>query len=277
MGRRDYDWWDLLEELPWWVSVCVATALFLLLMFVVPAIHWGDMFMKAIAPIAPSYAWFAWLLLIPGAFSAYASFRKRRQFDAQTSLESIRELPWWRFEELVAEGYRRQGYFVEENPGRGADGGTDVHITRGGRHYLVQCKNWKAKKVGVKVVREMLGLVTAHRAAGAVIMTTGSFTQEAEAFARNQPVELMDGSQVLKFVLAARGPSPKRARVVAASTSALAAEPSAPVCPRCGSPLKIRRARNGSHAGQEFWGCTAYPRCKYLQNIAGTAADKSVR
>jgi DNA topoisomerase-1 len=28
-------------------------------------------------------------------------------------------------------------------------------------------------------------------------------------------------------------------------------------CPRCGSPLTLRRGHRG-----EFWGCSAYPRCR---------------
>jgi len=35
-----------------------------------------------------------------------------------------------------------------------------------------------------------------------------------------------------------------------------------PVCPLCGKPMRQRTARQGPHAGQSFWGCTAYPACK---------------
>jgi four helix bundle suffix protein len=35
-----------------------------------------------------------------------------------------------------------------------------------------------------------------------------------------------------------------------------------PHCPRCGKPMALRTARTGSHAGRQFWGCTAYPDCK---------------
>ena len=32
--------------------------------------------------------------------------------------------------------------------------------------YLVQCKHWKAQKVGVKIVRELLGVMVGVGAAG---------------------------------------------------------------------------------------------------------------
>ncbi len=34
------------------------------------------------------------------------------------------------------------------------------------------------------------------------------------------------------------------------------------VCPQCGSPLKMRNGRYG-----DFWGCTAYPECRYTKNV----------
>lgn len=40
-------------------------------------------------------------------------------------------------------------------------------------------------------------------------------------------------------------------------------DPSAriPSCPRCGKPMVLRTAKTGKNAGQQFWGCTAYPDC----------------
>ena len=40
-----------------------------------------------------------------------------------------------------------------------------------------------------------------------------------------------------------------------------------PKCPYCGSNLVIRTARSGPRAGKQFFGCSNYPKCRYLQNI----------
>ena len=40
-----------------------------------------------------------------------------------------------------------------------------------------------------------------------------------------------------------------------------------PFCPKCGSKMALRTARNGPHAGSKFWGCSKYPKCKGLLNI----------
>ena len=37
---------------------------------------------------------------------------------------------------------------------------------------------------------------------------------------------------------------------------------SAPACPVCSSPMVMRSAKKGSTAGNAFWGCSNYPRCK---------------
>jgi hypothetical protein len=40
-----------------------------------------------------------------------------------------------------------------------------------------------------------------------------------------------------------------------------------PACPICGSPMVLRRARRGEHAGNRFWGCSKYPACRGIRNV----------
>jgi len=42
----------------------------------------------------------------------------------------------------------------------------------------------------------------------------------------------------------------------------------APLCPDCGKPMRRRQARAGKNAGHDFWGCTAYPECRGVREIA---------
>ncbi len=39
------------------------------------------------------------------------------------------------------------------------------------------------------------------------------------------------------------------------------------ICPRCGSTLVLRIAKKGENAGKQFYGCSSFPKCKYIQNI----------
>lgn len=35
----------------------------------------------------------------------------------------------------------------------------------------------------------------------------------------------------------------------------------APVCPKCGAHMRMRTIKKGAHQGEQFWGCTDYPKC----------------
>jgi len=45
------------------------------------------------------------------------------------------------------------------------------------------------------------------------------------------------------------------------------------VCPKCGGELVKRIATKGQYAGQKFWGCVNFPKCKFTQKVGqGTSA-----
>ena len=48
---------------------------------------------------------------------------------------------------------------------------------------------------------------------------------------------------------------------LAARDAAHAANKDAPVCPKCGKPMRERVAKRGVRAGKRFWSCTGYPDC----------------
>ncbi len=39
-----------------------------------------------------------------------------------------------------------------------------------------------------------------------------------------------------------------------------------PACPLCSSPMVKRSAKRGANVGNEFWGCSSYPKCKGVVN-----------
>jgi len=42
---------------------------------------------------------------------------------------------------------------------------------------------------------------------------------------------------------------------------------SSSTCPKCGSPLVLRTAKSGGNAGSQFFGCTSFPRCRYVAKL----------
>lgn len=39
------------------------------------------------------------------------------------------------------------------------------------------------------------------------------------------------------------------------------------LCPQCGARLVLRTARRGENAGNQFWGCSSFPKCRFTENI----------
>lgn len=178
---------------------------------------------------------------------------------------------------LVGEGFKRRGYGVCETGGGGADGGVDLVLTKGGEKFLVQCKQWKAFKVGVSTVRELYGVMAAEGVAGGFVVTSGLFTGDAQAFAAGRNIQLLDrlaltqllrdgrGQQAAKSCAAKPGSSSKTAAdglltPAAKSNQLYSVTESAvePKCPRCSKPMVRRVAKKGGTPGKEFWGCSAY-------------------
>ncbi len=257
MARRGEGILVLLAQFPWWVSVCVSAVVYVILRFVVPSITFNGPILKGMAPIASQLAWIAVIFLLPAAASAFESLRKRKLFERQSGIDSIRSLSWKQFEDLLSEVYRRQGYVVKANTSLGPDGGVDLRIEKGDDRYLVQCKQWREYKVGVKIVREMYGLMTAEHASGTIIVTSGIFTQEAKNFASGKPVDLVEGSHLATLIR----------NVQTAPGHGASADRSSPerCYPHCGGELLVRQAKRGKHAGNKFWGCSGFPNCRYTE------------
>ncbi|WP_031438551.1 nuclease-related domain-containing protein [Methylobacter tundripaludum] len=39
-------------------------------------------------------------------------------------------------------------------------------------------------------------------------------------------------------------------------------------CSKCGKPMILRSARSGNNSGKQFWGCSDYPKCRMVRQVA---------
>lgn len=163
------------------------------------------------------------------------------------SATALNGMPWREFEILVGEAYRLQGYRVTETGGDGADGGVDLALDKGGERFLVQCKQWKAIKVGVDVVRELYGVMAAKGATGGFVVTSGRFTQDAKAFAEGRNVKLVDGPELFGMIKRAKQSLTSNPQRPDASAQVKPSEVVAgPACQQCGANMVKRTARRGA-------------------------------
>src|SRR5438552_5615844 len=122
MPRRKSSWVDDLILAPWWVSAALALLAYAILPAVLPAavVNGGLVIL------------ITFVLLAISTISGLRSLRTKLLLGTQTGLDSLRNLPWKHFEDVLAEAYRRQGYQVNEMLGSGADGGIDLLLCKNG-------------------------------------------------------------------------------------------------------------------------------------------------
>ena len=71
----------------------------------------------------------------------------------------------------------------------------------------------------------------------------------------------------------ARKQQPAKPQPLSKSSAESADAVTPPVCPKCGAPMILRTAKKGTNAGRQFYGCSAFPKCRAI--LATEAAEAS--
>lgn len=170
------------------------------------------------------------------------------------SVDALRMLEWKRFELLCSKYYEIVG-FKAETLAAGPDGGVDVKLYKVDPDKplaVVQCKAWAGRLVGVKEVRELLGVMAHEKVARGIFITTSGYTAEAAAFGSANPIQLLDGEAFLHKLLDLT-PEKQQALLV----SSFDGDYGTPTCASCGVKMVKREGKR-----RMFWGCVHYPRCR---------------
>jgi restriction system protein len=189
-------------------------------------------------------------------FIIVALFIKKSKVHKQSQWRTDRDLLYWlkgmkpkEFEEYIADLFSRLGYKTEI-VGGGYDRGVDVIAEKDGLKHYIQCKKYITSVVGVSGLRDFYGAIADHLAqAKGYFITTNKFTLEAERFAEDKPVELIDGFKLIQYIRLAE----KETKPVIEKLKK---------CPQCNGNLIERQGKFG-----KFYGCSNYPKCQYTENI----------
>jgi restriction system protein len=170
-------------------------------------------------------------------------------------IEELRTIHWFQFETLVALVYRRSGYTVIRRGGANPDGGIDLLIEKEDQRSAVQCKHWKTGNVGVKAMREFLGALTDTGIRQGIFITLCGYTGEAKQLAEKHGIEIVNETGLATMVEATGALlDPELLAILSDSRK---------FCPKCEAEMVLRTATRGMGAGRQFWGCSAYPRCRF--------------
>lgn len=257
---------EIVTMLPWWGGVTLAIVFYVWLHHLAtqpipPATDLKNFSANIGTQLWQTLAMFGQYILpvacLMGAgLSAYGRYQRntlQREVAHVPSRKALEGMSWRQFEMLVGEVFRRKGFKVEELGGSGPDGGVDLALRLGNDLYLVQCKQWKAMRVGVATVRELYGVMAAEHAVGGFVVASGDFTEDARQFAEGRSIELVGTDQLLDLIEETAGES------VGSIRDNITDSPS---CPVCGASMVLRTAKRGANAGGQFWGCSSYPDCR---------------
>jgi hypothetical protein len=101
------------------------------------------------------------------------------------------------FDDWCAARLRDQGYQVTAVGGL-SDPGIDLIAERESERLVVQCKRWfGARPVGEPQLGDLYGAMHHEHANGAVVITTGVFSEPALSWAKGKPIQLWDVDRLM--------------------------------------------------------------------------------
>ncbi len=154
------------------------------------------------------------------------------------------------FEDYIADLFSRLGYKAKA-VGQSRDGDIDVIVENDGITNYIQCKKFITSGVTVRDVRDFYGSLADHLANGkGYFITTNKFTLEAEKFAEDKPIELVDGYKLVDYI--------RMTQKQSGSNAVPSVKQETDICPKCGGKLVERMGKFG-----KFLGCSNYPECSY--------------
>lgn len=167
-------------------------------------------------------------------------------------LNKLRSLSSNEFEEYIAFLFKKLGY-KSEVVGKSHDGGVDVIIEKDGLKQYIQCKKYNSRnKATLHDVRDFYGsLVDFLANSKGYFITTGSFTLEAEEFAKDKPIELVDGFKLLEYI-----------KMASVDNKEYFDNKNEEKCPKCDGVLIEKRSKYG-----KFLGCSNYPKCRFTRSL----------
>ena len=200
--RKDLNIFDFLAQIPWWVSVTLSASFYLVLKFVFPYFEsQGHLVSEVHISLGPVFApVVALALLSPVTFSLLRSNRKNKLYELKEEILSIQELPWPQFKILVTEAYRQADYLILDGSAFTIDPKVDLVMRKGANLYLLQCRYWQNKKLGLREVKNLFSLMHDKQASGIFLLTTGVFTNEVRHYAAGKPINLVDGIELVELL-----------------------------------------------------------------------------
>jgi HJR/Mrr/RecB family endonuclease len=172
-----------------------------------------------------------------------------------TISEKLRKIDWFQFEKLIELIYQHRGFSVKRLGGANPDGGVDLIVASPTDKFVVQCKHWRKWTVGTPRMREFLGAMTDSGITKGIFITLTGYSSDAKQLADKHGIKILNESDVIKML-------EESGLMYSKEISKLFSD-ERKFCPKCEQEMVLRTARV---SGNQFWGCSSYPRCKFKMN-----------
>lgn len=176
---------------PWWISMGIAVLLGAASHALLPAEY---RLLGAMGGIP-----FAGI----GFIALWRQLRKPSASQAEAISQAAARMTWPDFRDALERGFVRAGFVVTR-----VDQGADLEIKRDGRTTLVSAQRWKAARHGQEALQALHAAAQARGASGCIYVALGSFSPNAERFASQRQIELMQGESLARLFRNVKSLSP---------------------------------------------------------------------
>jgi hypothetical protein len=242
--------------------------------------HWVQVILVLLAAgfVVVLVAWMIWRTTRPKLTSPYRTITQEQQpilnpirnklptigeemqsvqFTPEPTIsEKLRKIDWFQFEKLIGMIYEHRGFTVKRLGGANSDGGVDLIVESPTEKLVVQCKHWRKWTVGVRHIREFLGTLTDSKISKGIFITLVGYSDDAKQLADKHGIQILDEADITNM-LAESG------LMYSKEFSKLFSD-DRKFCPKCENVMVLRTAKV---KGNQFWGCSNYPRCRSIVNV----------
>ncbi|WP_436949334.1 restriction endonuclease [Staphylococcus shinii] len=192
--------------------------------------------------------------LLPYIINYIKSQRVKSNFK-RANIKDIDRMDGLDFEFYLSVLFKELGYKAVVTNGS-HDFGADLILKKNNHKIVVQAKRYGYKKnVSVGAIQEVFASQRYHNADESWVITNSYFTKSAIKLAKPCNVILKDRYALTKWILSIQSDTtPQKAKKRNISNRS---------CPNCNHELKIRNSKTGN----EFIGCSNYPKCKYTESL----------
>lgn len=170
------------------------------------------------------------------------------------------------FELLIKKLFLGRGYtIIEDN-----ENIIDLTLMQNNQLTFVQFYQWQQNSIEVSSIEYLFSAMQSCDVKHGIVMSTGVFTEEAIEFSLGKKILLVNGqdlSQMVEALMLSESEPESTGNESAQNTRNADEFPDAiqevePLCPVCHHKMIKRVAKKGKNAGNTFWGCSQFPKCR---------------